>query len=117
AGLRDHGTSARPHPTGYFRLPRSDAQGDAHLVMPILTIVREVAAREIMPRYLRVAHSRKADGSLLTEADLASQDALKEALSRLVPVPMLGEEMSQQEQALQWLEGDAGLWCVDPIDG
>jgi myo-inositol-1(or 4)-monophosphatase len=25
--------------------------------------------------------------------------------------------MTQQEQALQWIEGDAGLWCVDPIDG
>jgi myo-inositol-1(or 4)-monophosphatase len=70
-----------------------------------------------MPRYLRVAHSRKADGSLLTEADLATQDALKAALSRLVPVPMVAEEMTQQEQALQWLEGEAGLWCVDPIDG
>jgi myo-inositol-1(or 4)-monophosphatase len=98
-------------------LPRNAPHADAQLVAPLLAIVREVAAREIMPRYLRVAHSRKADGSLFTEADLASQDALKAALSRLVQVPVLAEEMSQQEQALQWLEGDAGLWCVDPIDG
>jgi myo-inositol-1(or 4)-monophosphatase len=98
-------------------LPRSDPHADAHLVEPVLAIVREVAAREIMPRYLRVAHSRKADGSLFTEADLASQDALKSALARVVAAPVLAEEMTQQEQALQWLEGDAGLWCVDPIDG
>jgi myo-inositol-1(or 4)-monophosphatase len=98
-------------------LSRSDSLADARRVEPVLAIVREVAAREIMPRYLKVAHSRKADGSLFTEADLAAQDALKSALSSLVPVPVLGEEMTQQEQALQWLEGDAGLWCVDPIDG
>jgi myo-inositol-1(or 4)-monophosphatase len=98
-------------------LSRSHPHVDAHLVEAVLAIVREVAAREIMPRYLKVAHSRKADGSLFTEADLATQDALKSALSSLVPVPVLAEEMTQQEQALQWLEGDAGLWCVDPIDG
>jgi myo-inositol-1(or 4)-monophosphatase len=86
-------------------------------VEAVLNVVREVAAREIMPRYLKVAHSRKADGSLFTEADLAAQDALAAALARIVPVPVLAEEMSQQEQALQWIEGDAGLWCVDPIDG
>lgn len=98
-------------------MPRSDPHADARLVEPVLAIVRAVAAREIMPRYLKVAHSRKADGSLFTAADLAAQDALKSALSSLVPVPVLAEEMTQQEQALQWLEGDAGLWCVDPIDG
>jgi myo-inositol-1(or 4)-monophosphatase len=25
--------------------------------------------------------------------------------------------MTQQEQAERWINGDAGLWCVDPIDG
>ena len=98
-------------------MPRPDPHCDAQLVEPVLAVVREVAAREIMPRYLKVAHSRKADGSLFTEADLASQDALKAGLARLVPAPVLAEEMTQQEQAEQWLEGDAGLWCVDPIDG
>jgi myo-inositol-1(or 4)-monophosphatase len=98
-------------------LPRPDPHADVHLVEPVLAVVRDVAAREIMPRFLKVAHSRKADGSLFTEADLAAQDALKAELSRLLPVPVLAEEMTQQEQAVQWLEGDAGLWCVDPIDG
>jgi myo-inositol-1(or 4)-monophosphatase len=119
---RNLGTSASVDPNSppfpsSPRLSRSHPHVDAHLVEPVLAIVREVTAREIMPRYLKVAHSRKADGSLFTEADLATQDALKSALSALVPVPVLAEEMTQQEQALQWLEGDAGLWCVDPIDG
>jgi myo-inositol-1(or 4)-monophosphatase len=98
-------------------LPLSDPHPDAHLVEPVLAAVRAVAAREIMPRYLKVAHSRKADGSLFTEADLAAQDALAAALTRLAPVPLLAEEMTQQEQTALWREGDAGLWCVDPIDG
>lgn len=98
-------------------MPRPDPHPDVHLVEPVLDIVRSVAAREIMPRYLKVAHSRKADGSLFTEADIAAQDALKTALGELLPVPVLAEEMTQQEQAVQWLEGAAGLWCVDPIDG
>ena len=108
----------RPRSTqGACSLPHAHAADDARLVEPLLDIVREVAAREIMPRYLKVAHSRKADGSLFTEADLAAQDALRSGLSRLRPVPVLAEEMTQQEQAQQWLEGEAGLWCVDPIDG
>ena len=98
-------------------MPRPDPHTDAQLVDPVLAVVRAVATREIMPRFLKVAHSRKADGSLFTEADLAAQDALEAELSRLLPVPVLAEEMTQQEQAVQWLEGDAGLWCVDPIDG
>jgi myo-inositol-1(or 4)-monophosphatase len=90
---------------------------DSSLIEPVLSLVQAVAAREIMPRYLKVAHSRKADGSLFTEADLAAQDALSAALSELLPVPVLAEEMTQQEQAQQWIEGDAGLWCIDPVDG
>jgi myo-inositol-1(or 4)-monophosphatase len=109
--------SARVASASSPNVPRSHSPSDYRLLESILEIVREVARREVMPRYLKVAHSRKADGSLLTEADLATQDALQSALSALVPVPVLAEEMSQQKQVLQWLEGEDGLWCVDPIDG
>ena len=89
----------------------------AQLLDPVIATVREVAAREIMPRYLRVAHSRKADGSLLTDADLAAQDALTLKLHAIAGAPVLAEEMSEQSQAERWLLGESGLWCVDPIDG
>lgn len=95
----------------------SQRHQDAELLQPVIDVVHDVAMREIMPRYLRVAHSRKADGSLFTEADLAAQEALTKGLRALVEVPVVAEEMTQQEQAEQWLMGDAGLWCVDPIDG
>jgi myo-inositol-1(or 4)-monophosphatase len=99
--------------------PPADSRGtgDAALIEPLLSIVRDVAATEIMPRFLKVAHSRKADGSLFTEADIASQNALTRGLQALADIPVLAEEMTQQEQAEQWLTGAEGLWCVDPIDG
>lgn len=109
--------AARAQNVACPNVPRSHLHSDSSLIEPVLKVVRAVAAREIMPRYLKVAHSRKADGSLFTEADLAAQEALSAALSELLPVPVLAEEMTQQEQAQQWIEGDAGLWCIDPVDG
>jgi myo-inositol-1(or 4)-monophosphatase len=87
------------------------------LIKAVIHAVREVAQAEIMPRYLRVAQQRKADGSLYTAADIAAQEALALRLREIHPSPVLAEEMSHEQQAEQWLAGDSGLWCVDPIDG
>ena len=70
-----------------------------------------------MPRYLKVAHQRKVDGSLLTEADLAAQNALLKRLQAIAPYPVLGEEMTEAEQRAVWEMGGDAFWCVDPIDG
>ena len=83
----------------------------------VVALVREVAAAEITPRYLRVAHTHKNDGSLFTEADAATQKALESALPRIIPCPVLGEEMTEAEQHAAWAAGENGLWCIDPIDG
>lgn len=83
----------------------------------VQSLVREVALREITPRFLKVAHSRKADGSLVTEADAATQAALEAALPEISRVPVLGEEMTEPQQRDAWEAGRDGLWCVDPIDG
>ena len=80
-------------------------------------LVREVAQTEVMPRFLDVAVSRKLDGSLLTEADLAAQAAFACGLPEIIACPMLGEEMSAQEQRHLWQYNEEGLWVVDPIDG
>lgn len=81
------------------------------------TLVREIAAAEILPRYLKVSRGRKADGTLFTEADLATQRRLVETLPTILPGPVLGEEMSGEMQARLWSTGRSGLWCIDPIDG
>lgn len=80
-------------------------------------LLRTVATQEILPRFLSVGHTRKEDGSLLTEADLACQAALETRLPQIVRFPVLGEEMSRQQQDALWLNQLDGLWVVDPIDG
>ena len=87
------------------------------LVERVVAACRVVGRDEIMPRYLKVAHQRKVDGSLLTEADVAAQTALFKLLRDIAPYPVLGEEMSEAEQEDVWGIGDDGFWCVDPIDG
>ena len=83
----------------------------------VVALVKEVGQQVIMPRYLRVSRQYKSDGSFFTEADVAAQTALFDALQKIHPAPLLGEEMSREEQELQWMQGNEGLWSVDPIDG
>lgn len=83
----------------------------------VIAAVKLVAAEEIMPRYMKVAHQHKSDGSLCTEADIASQEALTRKLQAILNVPVLGEEMTSTEQAERWAQGTQGVWCIDPIDG
>jgi myo-inositol-1(or 4)-monophosphatase len=87
------------------------------LLDQVIAACRAVGREEVMPRYLKVAHERKVDGSLLTEADLAAQEALIRRLHAIAPYPVLGEEMTEAEQRDVWALGDDGFWCVDPIDG
>jgi myo-inositol-1(or 4)-monophosphatase len=93
------------------------SSGMGALLKAVIAAVKLVSAEEIMPRYLKVAHQHKSDGSLCTEADLAAQSALTKKLQAILNVPVLGEEMSVADQHKQWNAGHEGLWCIDPIDG
>ncbi len=95
----------------------SAATGMGALLKAVIAAVKLVSAEEIMPRYLKVAHQHKGDGSLCTEADLAAQNALTRKLQAILNVPVLGEEMPAAEQRALWKAGHDGLWCIDPIDG
>jgi myo-inositol-1(or 4)-monophosphatase len=64
----------------------------------VAAAVKSVAQQEILPRYLRVARQRKADGSLFTEADIVTQDALSRKLCEIFPGPVVAEEMTEHEQ-------------------
>jgi fructose-1,6-bisphosphatase/inositol monophosphatase family enzyme len=88
----------------------------AELGAPVIALMRDIAARELMPRFRRVAAERKKDGSLVTEADRAVEQALAAALPALVNCPVLGEEMPEEAQKKIWREAD-WCWCVDPLDG
>ncbi|EIC20485.1 inositol monophosphatase family protein [Thiorhodovibrio frisius] len=93
----------------------------------LAAVMREVAQAEILPAFGLVQARAKADGSLLTEVDLAVQQRLIKALERLTPgIAVLGEEMPESEQ-LRLLErasaddahaGEASaFWALDPLDG
>jgi len=98
-------------------MTRPAIRGMSATLKAVVAAVKLVAAEEIMPRYLKVAHQRKSDGSLCTEADIAAQAALTRKLQAILNVPVLGEEMTAAEQHAQWEAGHDGLWCIDPIDG
>lgn len=87
------------------------------LRLELETVLQTVAHEEIMPRFRRVAATRKPDGSFLTEADLAAQRALQGLLPTVVDCPVLGEEMERAEQERLWRQHQDALWVVDPIDG
>lgn len=87
-------------------------------IEPIIRLLRESAAAEIMPRFGRIASSSKADGSLVTEADLAVQRRIRAALAESHPdIPLLGEEMSQEDQQRMLDSAATGVWVLDPLDG
>lgn len=98
-------------------LSKTGTFGMSATLKAVIAAVKLVAAEEIMPRYLRVAHRHKSDGSLCTDADIATQTALTRKLQVICNVPVLGEEMTEDEQLAIWQNSQEGLWCVDPIDG
>lgn len=83
----------------------------------ITQLIISTAKEELLPRFARVIRQEKADGSIITEADLTAQRRLSDGLAKLSPeIRFLGEEMSVEEQREQISSG-AALWCLDPLDG
>ncbi len=86
-------------------------------IQKLNNIVRTAAREELLPRFEKVSHTFKADGSVLTEADLAMDSRLKTELHQAWPeIDFLSEEMEVAEQE-QLLENSDKLWCLDPLDG
>lgn len=83
----------------------------------IKEIVISISKAELLPRFNSVVRNYKADGSVVTEADLIMQSRLTDALHTLYPdIQLLGEEMTVQQQQELLASGQA-LWCLDPVDG
>ena len=80
-------------------------------------IIIDAAREELLPRFADVQRELKADGSFVTEADLAVQARIIKALEKHYPdTVLLGEEMTREEQSSLLHESHA-LWCLDPLDG
>jgi len=79
--------------------------------------LRRLARAELLPRFRHVSAEKKADGSLLTEADEAMQRACQRFLHDNWPeLGFLGEESTPEEQAAA-LQSSTGCWVLDPLDG
>jgi myo-inositol-1(or 4)-monophosphatase len=77
-----------------------------------------IADRELPCRFHRAEASRKADGSLVTEADLIMQQRVRDLLQETFPgTGFLAEEMGQAEQQARLDAPGASLWVLDPLDG
>lgn len=84
----------------------------------VADILKRTAAEELIPRFAEVARTHKTDGSIVTAADIAMQDAVKKALAEHWPqYKLLGEEMSDAEHEALWANPGKGLWVLDPLDG
>ncbi len=101
-------------------MPAPHALPDLALVSALL---RNAARAEILPRAQSPDPRLKADGTWVTDADLAMQTRVQHELAALWPhIPLLGEEMAavaqQQLMAKEAASPDGpGLWVLDPLDG
>ncbi|TDY01629.1 inositol monophosphatase family protein [Thiohalophilus thiocyanatoxydans] len=83
----------------------------------LTSLVRTAAREELLPRFTNVKCGIKADGSFLTEADLAVQNRIAEELKNHCPETLfLGEEMAAEEQQAL-LQSGKPIWILDPLDG
>ncbi len=91
---------------------------DSEVLEALKCLVVKVAREELLPRQTGGDIHYKADGSVVTEADLAIQSRLAEELRGLLPdIPLLGEEMEASDQLSLLTQAREGLWCLDPLDG
>jgi len=73
----------------------------------------DAARAEILPRFRKVGFETKADGSPVTEADRAAEQAIRRVLRQADPdAALIGEEYGREDAA----RGGAA-WVIDPIDG
>ena len=95
----------------------------ASLSRAVLTAMRDVAARIIMPRYTNLkdsdVRSKNHPGDLVTIADEeAERDLTRMFLDLLPGSKCVGEEaVAKTPTLIENLSSDAPVWIIDPIDG
>jgi len=87
----------------------------------VATLLRDVAARAVMPRYRTLAaHDiiEKSPGDLVTIADNEAEEMIGNGLSGLLPdARVIGEEAVAADPTLLDGLGEGIAWIIDPIDG
>ena len=93
---------------------------DTNITVTMLAnILREAGKAIVIPAYeSSVVITDKADGSIVTETDLACQSYIQRELAVLDSnIAFLGEEMSEAEQLSCLRNCNGSYWCLDPLDG
>ena len=106
----DHNPPSGP-PSPGRSAPVSDAGRSA---IDVALEAAGTAGSILADRFGRAARIEvKGRGNVVTDVDLAAEEAVRGVLAREYPsVPVLGEESGQDRQS-----GDGWVWIVDPIDG
>ncbi len=81
-------------------------------------IIKQVSKSCLMPLFNRSQVNSKADGSLVTEADIAIQSEIERQLKNHFPeFDFFAEELSDQQKSAFFSVQHPGFWCLDPLDG
>lgn len=89
------------------------------MIPDIAEILIKAGKEIIMPAYrTTIQATHKADGSVVTETDLACQHYIEQALQKIdAEIGFLGEEMSREKQLACLNSASGTYWCLDPLDG
>ncbi|GAB5470869.1 MAG: 3'(2'),5'-bisphosphate nucleotidase CysQ [Rhodospirillales bacterium] len=100
--------------------PEAGGTAEDRDLLEVLRLFAERAGKAVLASFIEASSvlnlEQRPDGTPVTDADLASEDLLTEALSRLTPdVPVLSEERLLREGVA--LPLPPRYWLVDPLDG
>lgn len=81
-------------------------------------LLRRSSVEQLLPGFAGVERHAKADGSIVTEADHAMQAHMASVLLEQWPdIPLLGEEMADEEREAVLRSAHGRIWVLDPLDG
>lgn len=80
-------------------------------VTPMIIAVKKAGALALAHFRSKMAVYTKNDGSIVTQADLASEALLKQELAMIIP----GSGFLAEESGI--IQGNEYVWVIDPIDG
>lgn len=94
---------------------------DRALSAAVEAVMRDAAARAIVPRYRTLAAHQieeKATDDVVTVADTEAETILGHGLAQLLPkATIVGEEAAHADPAVLDRLNDAACWIIDPLDG
>jgi 3'(2'), 5'-bisphosphate nucleotidase len=93
---------------------RLDCDAAAALIGPLTELVARAGSAILAVNRRTMASSGKADGSPVTEADLAADRVIAEGLARLLPEV---ETLSEERSHLARLPATSSFFLIDPLDG